>query len=157
MSIAALFLAALLSLQVVSSTTNLHLSLHREYGRALFTECRMDIRILEGRGNVSLECLWNVEPRQILKQEQSLTPLEMTEFLSLVEQSDLYGGDYAGIDTTAVDGHFETLKVWTTSGRIAIVVTSGNPTFSGATARGRLLEKLRAKEKELIARAQNSK
>jgi hypothetical protein len=68
---------------------NVRLSFKREYGRALYRECRLDVTIFEARGRAALQCTYNVEPARILHAERALAQPEVTQLVALARASDL--------------------------------------------------------------------
>ena len=124
-------------------------SLTRQYGRALYRECRTDVTIVGGQGRAGLHCTLNREPPQSLATERALVAEELTAFGDLVARSELCGGGHIGKDTRAGDGFLETLMTECAGGSVAVLVTSGNPTFATEGARRQLLERIRSLEDEL--------
>ena len=113
--------------------TNVQLSLKREYGgRTLFRECRLDVTVLEGKGRSGLLCSRTAGPENpgSVSRNRDLTAGEVSEILKLSGASDLFAGGHVGTDSTAVDGLFETLMVTETGRRTAVLVSSGNDTFT---------------------------
>ena len=117
--------------------TNVQLSLKREYGRALFRECRLDVTIFEGKGGMRLLCTrtpgLDGAGRSVagtVSQDRALAPTEVSEILKLLQASDLFAGGHVGANSTAVDGLFETLMVTETGRRTVVLVSSGNDTFT---------------------------
>jgi hypothetical protein len=119
------------------SNAAIQLSLKREYGRAQFSECRLDVTILEGKGRSALSCSRTPAPDVPgnVSQNRALTASEVADILKLAQASDLFAGGHIGNDSTSVDGLFETLKV-TQSGRTAVLVSSGNDSFESGGRRG---------------------
>jgi len=113
--------------------------LKQEFGRALFSECRLDVVVYGGPGRASVYCVRNVfkEPPYELQHERALTPEEANRLLVLARGSNLLSGGNVGTDSTPSDGIFETLKV-TESGQTAVLVTSGNSTFMMGSRRNLL-------------------
>jgi hypothetical protein len=156
-----LLLCVLFSQSVFGTTQdpvgNFQLSLSREYGRARFRECRLNIVMFERRAIAELRC---THLARTAKGEE-LPPLNAREDLSaqaakqlaeLVDASALYDGGHVGQDTTSVDGVFEVLKVNSARGAVTLV-TSGNPTFTRDKSRQALLSLLTTLEKRLLATA----
>lgn len=135
---------------------NVRLSLKREYGRALYRDCRLDVTIFEGRGGAALRCTYNIEPPRILRAERTFTEADVTRLATLARASDLCTGGHTGTDARADDGELETLMTNCSEGRVAMLVTSGNPTFAN-NPRRQLLEHLHALEAELRKAAQPRK
>ena len=127
--------------------------LKQEFGRALFSECRLDVVVYGGPGRASVYCVRNVSkaPPYELQHERALTPEEANQLLVLARGSNLLSGSSVGADSTASDGIFETLKV-TESGQTAVLVTSGNSTFMMGSRRN-LLELLHTLLNELMKSA----
>jgi len=65
------------------ATENVRLSFKREYGRALYRECQLDVTIFEARGLAALQCTYNVEPARILHAERALAQPEVTQLVAL--------------------------------------------------------------------------
>ena len=137
------------ALSMSQPASNVSLSLRREYGRALYRECRLDINVFERKGRAALQCTDNNEPPKVLRAERELVPGEATGLSTLVGASDLCSGGHTGLDNRPNDGVLETLTTACPEARVAILVTSGNPTFSSNDARRRLLERMHALEAEL--------
>ena len=116
--------------------TSVQLSLKREYGRGLFSECRLDVAIVEGKGRSGVVCSGGAAPERpgTVSRDRPLTAGEVSEILKLSRASDFFAGGHVGTDSTAVDGLFETLKVME-SGRTAVLVSSGNDTFTSGSRR----------------------
>ena len=77
-----------------------------------------------------------------------LSSQETLRLIDLFERAELYKGGHVGVDSTPVDGIFETLKV-TSQSRTVVLVTSGNKTFEIDSARKELLSQLYSLEKRL--------
>jgi len=120
------------------ATENVRLSFKREYGRALYRECQLDVTIFEARGLAALQCTYNVEPARILHAERALAQPEVTQLVALARASDLCTGGHTGTDTRGSDGELETLMTNCSESRVAVLVTSGNPTFRKYNARRKL-------------------
>ncbi len=131
------------------SDDNVALTLTRQYGRARFRDCRLDVTVFERQGQTALQCTFNIEPPKSLRAERALTPQEVTTFSALMRGSDLCSGGHTGRDTRAVDGVLETLMAGCSEGHVAVLVTSGNPSFAANDARRQLLDRLHALEDEL--------
>ena len=147
------FYVTLLATAVVAnaqSTDHMVISLKREYGRALYTQCRLSVVAFGRQGRVSLWCALNAPGGRQLSAERALTSQEATELPALVVASDLCGSaGHIGRDDTASDGIFETLQTGCSGGTVAVVVSSGNPTFERSGARRTLLDRLYSLEKDL--------
>ena len=131
------------------TTENFSLSLRREYGRAAYRECRLHVGVFDAGGRTALWCHFNIEPPKYLRAERALTREEIAVLSTLARASDLCVGGHTGRDGRAVDGVLETLLTTCQDGLVAILVTSGNPTFSTSDARRQLLDYLRALEEQL--------
>jgi hypothetical protein len=112
--------------------TNVQLSLKREYGRSLFRECRLDVTIFEGKGRSGLVCSRIPLPENTgsVSRDRALTAGEVSDILKLSQASDLLAGGHVGTNSTAVDGLFETLMVTESGRRTAVLVSSGNDSFT---------------------------
>ena len=126
----------------------IQMSLKQEFGRAVFRECRLDVGVYGGPGRASVFCVRNAAPPSELLHERALTPEEANRLLALARESNLLSGGNVGTDLTPGDGIFETLKV-TESGQTAVLVTSGNSTFTMGSRRN-LLDLLHTLLNELI-------
>ena len=133
--------------------TAIQMLLKQEFGRALFSECRLNVVVYGGPGRASVYCVRNVSkaPPSELQHERALTPEEANRLLLLARASNLLSGGNVGTDDTPSDGIFETLKV-TESGQTAVLVTSGNSTFTMGSRRT-LLELLHTLLNELMKSA----
>ena len=140
---------AMMAASAAQSADNVALSLTREYGRALYRDCRLDLTVFERQGRTALQCTFNIEPPRSLRAERLLTLQEVTAFSALVRAGDLCSGGHIGRDTRASDGALETLLTACPKGQVAVLVTSGNPTFQTNDPRGQLLARLHAIEDEL--------
>ena len=136
---------------------NIVLSLKREYGRALYSQCRLGVVVFERQGRASLWCALNMPGGKQLSSERALTSKEAVELPALVAASELCGSGYIGRDDTASDGILETLQTRCPGETVAVVVTSGNPTFQPAGARRSLLDRLYSLEKDLQRKAPEPK
>ena len=125
------------------------MSLKREYGRALYTECRLSLVVFQRQGRASLWCALNTAGGKSLRAERELTPQEAAEFPALVAAGKLCSGGHLGRDDTASDGILETLQTRCSEGDVAVLVTSGNPTFKTNDARRGLLDRLHILEEQL--------
>ena len=131
------------------SAGDVALSLTRQYGRAIYRDCRLDITAFLGQGHIALHCAFNIEPSKSLHADRTLTPDEAKAVSALVGASDLCGGGHTGRDERAGDGVIETLQTNCLDGGVAVLVTSGNPTFKAQGARRQLIGRLYAMEDEL--------
>ena len=130
------------------SDNNIRLTLHQQFGKAVFHECRLDIVTYEGAGGASVRCVRNVAPPTDLSRSRKLTAEEVNRLVGWVREGNLLAGGHIGVDGTASDGPpFETLRV-TIGGDTGVLVTSGNGTFTTG-ARQRLLDWLQALLREL--------
>jgi hypothetical protein len=138
-------------------TGDFQLSLIRDYGRALYLECRLDIVMFAAKGQAWLRCSYagkDGRGRSIppLTAHEEMAPAEAKQLGDLVKQSALYeSGEHVGTDNTPSDGIFEVLKL-RASTRTVVVVTSGNPSFAQKPARKELLSLLTRIEKRLADR-----
>ena len=131
------------------SADDVALTLTRQYGRALYRDCRLDVTAFERQGRTALRCTFNIEPPKSLHAERPLTPQEAAAMSALVRAGDLCSGGHIGRDTRASNGELETLLTACSKGHVAMLVTSGNPTFQANDARRQLLDRLHALEDEL--------
>jgi hypothetical protein len=126
--------------------TNVQLSLKREYAKALSGECRLDVAVLEGKGRTAVFCSRTLAPGDpaTVDRNRALTASEVGEILKLTQASDLFAGGHVGTDSTATDGLFETLTVTQPGRGTAVLVSSGNTTFTSGSRRDliRLLHSL---------------
>ena len=84
-----------------AQTTNLQLSLKREYGgRNLFHECRLDVTVLEGKGRSELLCSRTAGPENpgSVSRNRDLTAGEISAILKLAAASDLFAGNHVGTE-----------------------------------------------------------
>lgn len=125
------------------------LSLNSEYGRALYRQCRLSVVAFRDEGRGQLYCTLNIDPPKAIYVDRKLTSAEVKTFADLVSASSLCSGGHLGQDTRASDGMLETLLTNCAAGQVAVLVTSGNPTFKTDGARRQLLERLHAIEQEL--------
>ena len=145
----ALLVATATTTLVVQEPKRAAFSFTRQYGRAVYRECRIDVTIVGGQGRTVLHCTLNRQPPQSLVMERSLVAQEVTVFSDLVAKSELCGGGHIGKDSRQLDGVLETLMTECAGGGVAVLVTSGNPTFATNGARRQLLERIRTLEDEL--------
>ena len=150
-------LLATLAVANAQPSDNIVLSLKREYGRALYTQCRLDVVVFERQGRVSLWCALDTPGGRQLSAERVLASTEAAELPALVAASELCGPGNIGQDDTASDGVLETLQTRCPGGTVVVVVTSGNPTFQPDGARRSLLDRLYSLEKDLQRRAPEPK
>lgn len=134
-------------------SNDFQLSLERKYGRAIFSECRLDVVSFAARATVSLHCAYAArdgkgKPIQPLIAREEWPQAEVRRFGDLVQRSALFDGGHIGTDSTASDGVFETIEM-RSNGRAVVLVTSGNETFVKTPARRELLTLLQAVEKRL--------
>jgi hypothetical protein len=115
----------------------IRLSLTQEFGRAVFSECRLDVGTYGGAGSAAVRCVRTGKPPVEVVRERKLTTQETTRLIELARESSLLTGDHIGTDTTAADGVFETLKV-TDSAGTGVLVTSGNASFTTGARRALL-------------------
>jgi hypothetical protein len=121
-------------LQPAPPSRSIALSLRQEFGRAVYTSCQLDIVISDGSGGASSRCVRNATPPSHVGGERKLTAEQTKQLLAVARDSDLWGGGHVGVDSTAADGLFETLKVNGSQGTV-VLVTSGNPTFMSGRRR----------------------
>jgi len=139
-------------------TENVILSLSRHYGRAVFSECRLDVVVYGSRGNASLWCdstSVDSKGRPIipdLNADEELTSDETKHLTATLSSARLFDGGHIGTDGRAGDGIFETLKLLN-GGKTVVLVTSGNPTFDIQGPRKQLLSMLNDIEKRLREKA----
>lgn len=136
------------------SSDILQLSLKREFGRAEFRECTLDLAFGEAGGRAGLHCVRlfiRSQTPQHPRHERTMTKEEANRLLRLAHDSDLLSGGHIGSDGTSADGVLETVTV-TQSGRTAILVTSDNPTFTTGSRR-ELLDLLSAIFDEMMKKA----
>ena len=124
------------------------LSLEREYGFAVFRECRLTVT----PRMASLLCTSGAAQRPAVNVETALQEEAGSRLRQLATAADLYGGKVVGRDSTASDGIYETLRVTNSQGETAVLVTSGNRSFKEG-ARKELLDELRKIEQGLRERA----
>jgi hypothetical protein len=62
--------------------------LTREYGRAIYRDCRLDITIFEGQG-AGWQCTLNREPPKSVRAERALTPQEVRAYSDLLRTVEL--------------------------------------------------------------------
>ena len=125
----------------------IRLSLHQEFGRALYRTCRLELVIYEGAAGASLLCVRNGLPARDVVNRRALTNAEVSRLIRLVRESNLFTGGYVGEDHTASDGVFETLRV-SRGAETGVLVTTGNTTFGSGT-RQTLLVALQTLMREL--------
>src|SRR5688572_19480940 len=129
---------------------NFQLSLIRQYGRALFRECRLDVVMFDRRAGAELRCTYSgrtgkgdeIPPLNAREELSAQTAKQLAE---LVDGSALYDGGHVGQDTRARDGNLELLQLNSTRGAV-MLVTSGNPAFTRDESRHALLSVLTALE-----------
>lgn len=154
-------IAVLISLGQASpppTSDNLTLSFSREYGRSVFSLCRLDVVVYESRGRAALWCDSTAfdsqgRPAADLRARQELTADETTRLLAAVRSAGLFDGGHIGTDTRDVDGIFETLKLLK-DGQAVVLVTLGNSTFDRPGPRKQLLSMLNDIERWLREKAQ---
>jgi len=146
-------LCALMLLSVPAQPEkSIQLSLHQEFGRAVYRECRLDVGTYGGAGTASVDCVRNDKAATVLRRERKLTAEEVSRVLGLVRESSLMSGGHIGTDTRAGDGILETLRVTDSTGT-GVLVTSGNASFTTGPRR-RLLDVLQSLLYELQKRAE---
>jgi hypothetical protein len=134
--------AVMLSSVPAQSEKSIQLSLHQEYGRALFRECRLTVGTYAGAGTASVSCVRNDKAATALLRERKLTAEEASRLAGLARDSSLMSGGHIGTDARPGDGMLETLMVTDSTGT-GVLVTSGNASFTTG-ARRRLLDALQA-------------
>ena len=152
--LSSLFVASTSGWQRQQNANNFTLALNREYGRALFSSCRLSIVSYEGAGRAFLRCSYlgrdskgtSIPP---LTAEDALTAVEIKKVIDLVKRSNLYDGESIGEDATSTDGIFETLTL-SKDRRTTVLVTSGNPSFLEFHPRRELLSELALIEQRLM-------
>jgi hypothetical protein len=142
-------LLALTAAFAAQSVGEVTLTLTQQYARALYRDCRLDVTVFLGQGRIALHCALSSEPSKSLHADRTLTPDEVKAVSALVAASDLCGGGHTGRDERAGDGELETLQTNCLDGNVAVLVTSGNPTFTAQGARRQLIGRLYAMEDEL--------
>ena len=153
-------IAVLISLGQASpppTSDNLTLSLSREYGRSVFSLCRLDVVVYESRGSAGLWCNSTAfdsqgPPVADLRARQELTAGETNRLVAAVRSASLFDGGHIGTDKRVVDGIFETLKLLK-DGQAVVLVTFGNSTFDRQGPRKQLLSMLNDIEKGLREKA----
>ena len=147
-------LAVVMPLGLVSATTdNVMLSFSRHYGRAVFSQCRLDVVVYESLGSAALWCDrpgsdGKGRPIPDLNARQELTSDETKHLTATVGNARLFDGGHIGTDGRPADGIFETLQL-VKDGQTVVLVTSGNPTFDKDGPRKQLLSMLNDIEKRL--------
>jgi hypothetical protein len=127
--------------------TSIRLSLHQQFGKAAFKDCRLDIVTFGGDGSAYLRCVRNAAPPREMSRRHKLTAEDVNLLFGLVRDGNLFAGEHIGIDGTASDGPpFETLRVSVAADTV-ILVTSGNRSFTTG-ARRELLDWLQALMRE---------
>jgi len=133
------------------SDRNVMLTLQQQFGRALYRQCRLDVVTYQDSGSASMQCVLNISPaRKDRVASRQLTREEAARIVALVRDGKLREGNHVGTDTTHSDGIFETLKVTTSTSETAVLVTSGNVSFSTGPRRA-LLDLLQSVLNELQA------
>jgi hypothetical protein len=135
-------LAGLISVAQASAsptTDNVMLSFSRNYGRSVFSQCRLDVVVYESRGNAALWCDSTASdgkgrPIPDVNARQELTSDETKQLTATVRSARLFDGGHIGTDSRPGDGIFETLQL-VKNGQTVVLVTSGNPTFDTDGAR----------------------
>lgn len=139
------------------TTDNFILSHSRNYGRSVFSQCRVDVVVYESQGSVTLWCDSTAldskgRPVPDLNARQELTSEETKRLTATVRSARLFDGGHIGTDSRAADGIFETLQLLKDR-QTVVLVTSGNPTFDSDGPRKQLLSMLNDFEKRLRAKA----
>ena len=129
-------------------------TLVRDYGYAVYRECRTFVGIADegGRGWTELSCEYNRTPPAPLRARLDLSAAEVNRIKSLFPKARLYDRDHIGCDNTASDGIFEMLKADSSRGTV-VLVTSCNRSFIDDPARRELLALLKQFEERLRAAA----
>jgi hypothetical protein len=133
------------------SEKSIQLSLHQEYGRAVFRECRLNVGTYGGAGTATVSCVWNDKAATALLRERKLTADEASRLVGLARDSNLMSGGHIGTDSRAGDGILETLMVTDSTAATGVLVTSGNASFATGPRR-RLVDWLHS----LLAELQKS-
>jgi hypothetical protein len=81
-----------------------------------------------------------------LRADRALTSDEVTTYSELVRTADLCSGGHTGVDGRPADAVLESLMTNCPDGGVAILVTSGNPTFKTNERRRHLLDRLHTLE-----------
>lgn len=139
------------------TSDNLTLSLSREYGRSVFSQCRLDVVVYASRGSAALWCDSTASDSQgrpvaDLSARQELTADETNRLVAAVRSASLFDGGHIGTDKRVTDGNFETLKLLK-DGQAVVLVTIGNSTFDRQGPRKQLLLMLNDIEKRLREKA----
>jgi hypothetical protein len=150
----ALCIALVLSAVAVTGQSapemNVGLTLVQQYGYAVDRECRLSVRVFETGGRLQLRCVPSVPKPKPVVARRTLSDADVETVMNLARAADLYGGGYAGYDTRASDGVFETLTAFCCKRMdVVVLVTSDNPTFAAAGTRNELLQLLHRWKSEL--------
>lgn len=94
---------------------------------SIWRHCELEILVdEEAKGVARINCGWNDETKT--KAERKLTAQEVSELRSQLRQINAFEGQSWGRDHRGIDAALVTLTV-SDQGRIAVLVTSSNPTF----------------------------
>ena len=139
-------LAVLISpgqLSTLPTADHVTLSLLRQYGRSVFSQCRLDVVVYGSGGSAALWCGATAadgkgRPVPDLNARQDLTSDETKQVTETVRSARLFDGGHIRTDGRPGDGVFESLQLVQ-----VVLVTSGNPTFGKDGSRKQLLSLLK--------------
>ena len=136
--------------KVGQAPRGLHLTLIRDYGRAIHRQCRVHAGVYEGYGVTELWCDYAPSNKKFapLTARIELTAEEVNRLDALFTAAKLFEGRHVGCDGTPSDGIFETLKVYTNAGTV-VLVTTCNTSFEDDAARRELLAMFKTFEDRL--------
>jgi hypothetical protein len=120
------------------------MSLNREYGLSPYRVSRLDVVAYQYRVGATLSReVWELGGTyRTVEAREGLGTLEGNRLISLVKRAQLYDGGHIGMDATASDGLFETIRFNGHRGAV-VLVTSHNPSFEQNAERSELLRSLR--------------
>jgi hypothetical protein len=108
--------------------------------------CRLSVRVGPEQSIARLVCHDGpgfVGPWPARTAEQKLPATEGSRILALAHQAALFAGGHLGLDGRAHDAMLETLTVHAPGDVSAVLLVTGNPTFSFGSPRKQLLAALR--------------
>ena len=111
----------------------------------LTPECRLSVILESASGTVRLapeQASGGAQPSNGSEVSTTLTAAERSRLFELARAANLFVGGHLGVDASANDAPFERLEVRGDTNVIAILVTSGNPTFAADGPRRELLTTL---------------